>query len=146
MKQIQAHEYAVLSAVYNRGKERLETLGSAAGLSADSLYIDVETMFDEADLDAVVNCLPNKMHSSISIQALEAGLHVLCEKPIALSVEEVDAIAGAAKTQGRVVAEAFMYRHHPQTLKVQELVQSGSLGTLKLAQDRMAFVMGASPA
>jgi len=70
---------------------------------------------------------------------VEAGKHVLCEKPLALSVDEVDAIAAAAQKYGRVVAEAFMYRHHPQTLKVQELVKSGSLGTLKLLRGSFSF-------
>jgi D-xylose 1-dehydrogenase (NADP+, D-xylono-1,5-lactone-forming) len=65
----------------------------------------------------------------------------LCEKPLALSVDEVDAIKSAARKHGRVVAEAFMYRHHPQTLKVQELAKSGSLGTLKLIRGSFSFVL-----
>jgi D-xylose 1-dehydrogenase (NADP+, D-xylono-1,5-lactone-forming) len=66
---------------------------------------------------------------------------VLCEKPLALSVEEVDAIQTAARKHERVVAEAFMYRHHPQTLKVQELVKSGSVGDLKLVRGSFSYVL-----
>ena len=60
---------------------------------------------------------------------------------LALNVDEVDAIKAAARKHGRVVAEAFMYRHHPQTLKVQELVKSGSLGTLKLIRGSFSFML-----
>jgi predicted dehydrogenase len=66
---------------------------------------------------------------------------VLCEKPLALSVAEVDAIKAAAHKHGRIVAEAFMYRHHPQTLKVQELAKGGSLGALKLIRGSFTFVI-----
>ncbi len=72
---------------------------------------------------------------------MQAGKHVLCEKPLALSVQEVDAIRDAARKHGRIVMEGFMYRHHPQTLKVQELVKSGSLGTLKLIRGSFSFLL-----
>jgi predicted dehydrogenase len=63
----------------------------------------------------------------------------LCEKPLAISVEEVDAIAAAVRETGRVAAEALMYRHHPQTLKVKELVDSGSLGTVQVIKGAFTF-------
>jgi predicted dehydrogenase len=72
---------------------------------------------------------------------VEAGKHVLCEKPLALSVQDVDAMESAASRHGCVIAEAFMYRHHPQTLKVQELVKEGSLGTLKLIRGSFSYVL-----
>jgi xylose dehydrogenase (NAD/NADP) len=81
------------------------------------------------------------LHAEWTIKAFEAGKHVLCEKPLALSLDEVDAITEAAQKHERVVAEAFMYRHHPQTLKVQDLVRSGSLGTLKLLRGSFSFVL-----
>jgi len=100
-----------------------------------------ESLLANPDLDVIYNPLPNHLHAEWTIKAVEAGKHVLCEKPLALSVEEVDAIQVAARKHGRVVAEAFMYRHHPQTLKVQELVQSGRLGTLKLIRGTFRYVL-----
>jgi D-xylose 1-dehydrogenase (NADP+, D-xylono-1,5-lactone-forming) len=100
-----------------------------------------EALLADPGIDVIYNPLPNHLHAEWTIKAVEAGKHVLCEKPLALSVEEVDAIAAAADKHGRVVAEAFMYRHHPQTLKVQELVKSGSLGTLKLLRGSFSFVL-----
>jgi len=104
-------------------------------------YGSYEDLLADPEIDVIYNPLPNHLHARWAIRAVEAGKHVLCEKPLALSVEDVDAIAGAAKTHGRFVAEAFMYRHHPQTLKVQELVASGSLGTMKLMRGSFTYEM-----
>jgi D-xylose 1-dehydrogenase (NADP+, D-xylono-1,5-lactone-forming) len=100
-----------------------------------------EALLADPEIDVIYNPLPNHLHAEWTIKAIEAGKHVLCEKPLALRVEEVDAIQAAARKHGRVVAEAFMYRHHPQTLKVQELVQSGSLGELKLIRGAFSYVL-----
>lgn len=104
-------------------------------------YGSYEALLADPEIDVIYNPLPNHLHAEWTIKAVQAGKHVLCEKPLALSVEEVDAIREAARKHGRVVAEAFMYRHHPQTLKVQEIVQSGSLGTLKLIRGSFTFVL-----
>jgi len=101
-----------------------------------------EAVLADPEIDVIYNSLPNHLHAAWTIKAVEAGKHVLCEKPIALSVDEVDAIKSAARKHGRVVAEAFMYRHHPQTLKVQELAKSGSLGILKLIRGSFSFALG----
>jgi predicted dehydrogenase len=102
-------------------------------------HASYEALLADPEIDVIYNSLPNHLHAEWTIKAVEAGKHVLCEKPLALSVEDVDAVAAAARKHGRVVAEAFMYRHHPQTLKVQELVGSGSLGTLKLLRGAFSF-------
>jgi len=104
-------------------------------------YGSYESLLADPDIDVIYNPLPNHLHSEWTIKAVEAGKHVLCEKPLALGVDEVDAIKYAAHKHGRIVAEAFMYRHHPQTLKVQEIVKSGSLGTLKLIRGSFSFVL-----
>jgi len=104
-------------------------------------YDSYDALLADTEIDVIYNPLPNHMHAEWTIKAVEAGKHVLCEKPLALNVSDVDAIAGAAKTHGRVVTEAFMYRHHPQTLKAQELVGSGALGTLKLLRGSFTYVM-----
>jgi predicted dehydrogenase len=77
-------------------------------------------MLADPDVDVIYNPLPNSMHMEWTVKAAHAGKHVLCEKPLAMTVEEVDAIAAAAKGSKVVVMEAFMYRHHPQTLKVKD--------------------------
>jgi predicted dehydrogenase len=104
-------------------------------------YGSYEALFADPEIDVVYNSLPNRLHAEWTIKAVEAGKHVLCEKPLALSAEEVDAIQAAARKHGRVVMEAFMYRHHPQTLKVQEIVKSGSLGTVKLIHGSFSFLL-----
>jgi predicted dehydrogenase len=100
-----------------------------------------EALLADPEIDVIYNPLPNHLHAEWTIKAVQAGKHVLCEKPLALSVDEVDAIKAAAQKHGRVVAEAFMYRHHPQTLKVQEMVNGGSLGTVKLVRGSFSFVL-----
>jgi predicted dehydrogenase len=104
-------------------------------------YGSYESLLADPEIDVIYNPLPNHLHAEWTIKAVKAGKHVLCEKPLALGVDEVDAIHAAAREHGRVVAEAFMYRHHPQTLKAQEIVRSGSLGTLKLIRGAFSFVL-----
>jgi xylose dehydrogenase (NAD/NADP) len=104
-------------------------------------YGSYESLLADPEIDVIYNPLPNHLHAEWTIKALEAGKHVLCEKPLALNVDEVDAIQSAAREHGHVVAEAFMYRHHPQTLKVQELVKNGSLGTLQLIRGSFSYVL-----
>ncbi len=126
-----------LLAVASRSQESADAY--AAQWKIPRAYGSYEALLSDPEIDVIYNSLPNHLHAAWTIKAVEAGKHVLCEKPLALSVDEVDAIAAAAQKHGRVVAEAFMYRHHPQTLKVQELVQGGSLGTLKLLRGSFSF-------
>jgi predicted dehydrogenase len=104
-------------------------------------YGSYEAMLADPEIDVIYNSLPNHLHAEWTIKAVEAGKHVLCEKPLALSVEEVDAIQTAARQHGRVVAEAFMYRHHAQTLKVQELIKSGAVGMLRLIRGAFTYTI-----
>jgi len=98
-----------------------------------------QEMLDSGAIDAVYISLPNNMHARWSIHAMRAGLHVLCEKPFAISLEQVDAMMAARRQTGRVLAEAFMYRHHPQTKIVGELVRSGKLGEVTLVRGTFDF-------
>ena len=100
-----------------------------------------EALLNDPEIDVIYNPLPNSLHAEWTIKALRAGKHVLCEKPMALTLAELDAMAEAAKELGRVLAEAFMYRHHPQTLKAKELVADGSLGKLQLIKGSFTFVL-----
>lgn len=96
-----------------------------------------QDMLDSGEIDIVYVSLPNHLHAAWSIKAMEAGLHVLCEKPFAISLDEVDAMIATSSRTGMVIAEAFMYRHHPQTKIVGEIVRSGKLG--EVSQVRGAF-------
>ena len=87
-------------------------------------------MLGSGEVDAVYISLPNHLHAEWTIKALEAGLHVLCEKPFALSLEEVDAMVTASQRANRVLAEAFMYRHHPQTKLLGAMLRRGNIGEL----------------
>src|SRR3954471_7811642 len=89
-----------------------------------------ELMADPA-IDVIYNPLPNHLHAEWTVKALEAGKHVLCEKPLALTAEDVDRIADACRRTGKIAAEAFMYRHHPLTGAVLVVVASGRLGAIK---------------
>jgi predicted dehydrogenase len=95
----------------------------------------------DPEIDVVYNPLPNSLHAEWTIRAAAAGKHVLCEKPLALSVDEVDAIADAASRAGVIVTEAFMYRHHPQTLRLKALVDSGDIGALRLIRGAFSFTL-----
>jgi predicted dehydrogenase len=118
-----------LTGVASRSQENADVY--ARENSIEKAYGSYEAMLADPEIDVIYNPLPNHMHAEWTIKALEAGKHVLVEKPIALTVAEVEAMDAAAKKNGCVVAEAFMYRHHPQTIKVIELVQSGKLGEIK---------------
>jgi predicted dehydrogenase len=100
-----------------------------------------EALLADPEIDVVYVSLPNRFHAEWTIKALRAGKHVLCEKPLALRVAEVEAVQVAAHRHGRIAAEAFMYRHHPQTLKVQELVKSGALGDVRLVRGSFSFML-----
>jgi xylose dehydrogenase (NAD/NADP) len=103
-------------------------------------YGSYEALLADPEIDVIYNPLPNHLHAEWTIKAVEAGKHVLVEKPIALTVAEVKAIEAAATKHERIVAEAFMYRHHPQTLKITEIVNSGKLGTIKFVRGSFSFV------
>jgi D-xylose 1-dehydrogenase (NADP+, D-xylono-1,5-lactone-forming) len=98
-----------------------------------------EALLADPEIDVVYNSLPNHLHAEWTIKALRAGKHVLCEKPFALTLAEVDAMSQTARETGKVLAEAFMYRHHAQTLKVKEIIDSGLLGKLQLIKGAFSF-------
>ncbi len=128
-----------LLAVASRTQESADAYAKEKKI--ERAYGSYEALLADPDIDVIYNSLPNHMHAEWTVKAVEAGKHVLCEKPLALSVEEVDAINHAARKHGRVVAEALMYRHHPQTLKAQEVVKNGSLGALKMIRGSFSFML-----
>ena len=104
-------------------------------------YGSYERLLADPDIDAIYNPLPNSLHAQWSIRALEAGKHVLCEKPIAVTAAEARTMFAAARRCGLHLVEAYPYRAQPQTLKLKELVESGTLGRLQLIQSSMGFTM-----
>jgi predicted dehydrogenase len=127
----------VLRAIASRDKPRAAAY--AQQWNIDVAYGSYEALIGDPEIDAIYNPLPNSLHAEWTIRAARAGKHVLCEKPLALSVSEVDAIERAARDAGVVVAEAFMYRHHPQTLHLKALVDEGAIGDLVLVRGSFTF-------
>ena len=128
-----------LVAVSSRTQDKADTY--ARKIKVQHAYGSYQALLADPEIDVIYNPLPNYMHAEWTIKAVQAGKHVLCEKPLALTVQEVDAISGASEKYGKVVAEAFMYRSHVQSLKVKEIVDSGELGKVKLIHGSFTFVM-----
>lgn len=98
-----------------------------------------DALINDPDIDAIYNPLPNSHHAEWSIRALEAGKHVLCEKPIASNAVEAVAMAEAAERTGNVLMEAFHYRYHPLLLRVLEVLQNGELGQIRHIEAAMCI-------
>ncbi len=93
------------------------------------------------EIDAIYIAVPHPFHAEWAIKAAEAGKHVLCEKPLALTAFEADAMMHAARKAGTFLGEAFMYRLHPQTLKLVELIKSGAIGDVRMIKSSFGFAM-----
>lgn len=123
------------------GSRRLD----AARKAAEKLDIpracgSYEELLADPEIDAVYNPLPNHLHVPLSIAALEAGKHVLCEKPIGLSSEEGRQLVDAGKRHPQLkLMEAFMYRHHPQWKRAKELATSGAIGDFRTIQSFFSY-------
>lgn len=123
-----ASERSSLDAVASR--DAANAARYAAENSIPRSHGSYEALLADPDIDAVYISLPNALHAEWTIKAAEAGKHVLCEKPLVTSLEEMDRVEAAARASGVTVFEAFMYPHHPQNLRVQELIRSGRIGRL----------------
>jgi xylose dehydrogenase (NAD/NADP) len=132
-----ASERNSLVAIASRSPAKAEEAARAAGIPR--ALAPYEALIELPDLDAVYIPLPNSLHAEWTIRALSAGKHVLCEKPMVLRLSELDRIARAVRETGRLASEAFMYRHHPQTLRVRELVAEGAIGTPRLVKGSFSF-------
>ncbi len=141
---------AVIPPIRNSKRNRLTAVASRSQDKADAYarewkigraYGSYEALLADPEIDVIYNSLPNHMHAEWSIKAMRAGKNVLCEKPLAQNVEEVDAMAQAAHETGKVLTEAFMYRHHEQTLKVIEIAKSGRLGEVQLVRGAFRYTL-----
>lgn len=140
---IRVAERAELVAVASRSQASADAY--AARWDIPRAFGSYQAMLDSGEIDAVYISLPNQLHAEWTIRALEAGVNVLCEKPFAITMDEVDAMIAAANRTGKVLAEAFMYRHHPQTKLVGEWVNSGRLGDVTLVRAVFSFSLVGTP-
>jgi D-xylose 1-dehydrogenase (NADP+, D-xylono-1,5-lactone-forming) len=126
-----------VTAVGSRDRATADAYAATHGLERSHGSYD-ELLADDA-VDAVYISLPNGLHHEWTMKALAAGKHVLCEKPYSRRAAEVEEAFALADSRGLVLMEAFMYRHHPQTLKVQELVAAGAVGRLCAVKTTFTF-------
>ncbi len=113
----------------------------AAEWEIPRVFGSYEEMLASDEVDAVYISLPNHLHAEWSVRALQAGKHVLVEKPFAITIEEADRMVAASRQSGRVLEEAFMFRHHPQTKLAGEYVREGRLGDIRLVRAAFSFYM-----
>jgi len=125
-------------AVGCRDEARGAAFASTHGIPHVTSY---EGLMARDDIDAIYNALPNHGHAPWSIKAMQAGKHVLCEKPLALNAAEVAQMRDAGIATGRLVMEAFMYRFHPQIDRLREVIASGQLGPLKWMRGSFTYAL-----
>jgi predicted dehydrogenase len=126
-----------LVAVASRDQDRADDY--AREWDIPRAYGSYEALLADPDVEAVYISLPNTLHAEWSIKALDAGKHVLCEKPFSRHPEEVEASFDAAERNGLLLSEAFMYRHNPQTARLTELVRDGAIGELRLIRSAFSY-------
>jgi D-xylose 1-dehydrogenase (NADP+, D-xylono-1,5-lactone-forming) len=134
-----ASSRARVVAIASRQAARAEA--QARELGVERAHGSYEALLADPDVDAVYISLPNEMHHEWTMHAIAAGKHVLCEKPYSRSAADVQTAFAAADAAGVVLAEAFMWRHHPQALKLAELVAGGSIGQLRLVRAAFSFAL-----
>jgi xylose dehydrogenase (NAD/NADP) len=128
-----------LVAVASRTQERADAYSDEQGIPR--AYGSYEALLGDADLEAVYISLPNGPHVEWSVRALEAGKHVLCEKPLSRDPAQAERAFDTAERAGRLLMEAFMWRHHPQTAKLLDLVHGGAIGELRLVRTSFSFMI-----
>src|SRR3954469_8974462 len=126
-----------LLGVASRSRERAEQY--ASWWEIPRAYGSYEALLADDEIDAVYISLPNTLHCEWSVKALEAGKHVLCEKPLSRHPDEVAAAFDTADRTGRFLSEAFMWRHNPQTARLKELVDQGAIGELRLVRSTFSY-------
>jgi D-xylose 1-dehydrogenase (NADP+, D-xylono-1,5-lactone-forming) len=124
-------------AVASRDQARAEAYAREQGI--ERAHGSYDGLLADPEVDAVYISLPNSMHVEWSIRALEAGKHVLCEKPLTRRVAEAEQAFDVAERTGRLLSEAFMYRHNPQTHRLSALVDDGAIGRLQLVRGAHSF-------
>ena len=128
-------------AVASRDEGRAQAYAREHGI--ERAYGSYDALLEDPDVEAVYIPLPNSMHVPWTLRALAAGKHVLCEKPFSRRPDEVERAFDVAESGGLVLSEACMWRHHPQTVKLAELVVEGAIGRLRLVRAAFSFQLAA---
>jgi len=137
---MQQGTYCEIVGIGSRDLERARA--AAAQLGIPRAYGSYEDLLADPDIEAIYNPLPNHLHVPWSIKALEAGKHVLCEKPVSMTAGEAEQfLEAAARYPELKVMEAFMYRHHPQWRKAKQLVVEGEIGELRTIQTFFSYYL-----
>jgi D-xylose 1-dehydrogenase (NADP+, D-xylono-1,5-lactone-forming) len=126
-------------AVASRDLARAESYAREQGI--ERAYGSYDDLFADDEVEAVYISLPNSMHVEWSIRALEAGKHVLCEKPLTRHLSDAERAFDAADRTGRYLTEAFMYRHNPQTARLVQLVEENAVGELRSIRSAFSFTV-----
>lgn len=135
---MQKGEHSEVVAIASRSEAKAREAADSLGIG--KAYGSYEALLADPEVDAIYNPLPNDQHVPWSIRALEAGKHVLCEKPIALSAAEGRTLAEASARHPKLkLMEAFMYRHHPQWRAAKEMIRAGRIGRLRTIQTFFSF-------
>lgn len=140
---IRSSENSQLKAVASRSETKAEVFARQWGIPG--IYSSYEALLSDPEIDVIYNSLPNSLHAEWSIKALRMGKHVLCEKPITTSSRDIDAVIDVAKETGRIICEAFMYRHHPQTIRVKQIVDNGEIGKVQIIRGSFCYTNNRSP-
>jgi predicted dehydrogenase len=126
-----------LKALASRSLDKAQQAASSAGIP--QAYGSYEELLADPEIEAVYNPLANNLHVPWSIRALRAGKHVLCEKPVALTAAQAEELAAVQRETGKIVAEGFMVRYHPQWELVSQIVQSGRIGKVRAVQTAFSY-------
>lgn len=128
---------AQVVAVAARDRARAQAFATKQGIAR--VHDSYDALLADSNVDAIYNPLPNSLHCEWTIKALEAGKHVLCEKPIASNAEEAQKMADAAARTGRVLMEAFHYRYHPLAARMRAIIAGGDLGSVRHIETHMCI-------
>jgi predicted dehydrogenase len=129
--------FARVAAIASRDVEKAKQ--AAAALGIPTAHGSYEALLADPTIEAIYNPLPNHLHVPWTVRAMEAGKHVLCEKPIALHAAEAEKLVEARARTGKQVLEAFMVRQHPQWLKTRELIRAGRIGEVGVVQTALCY-------
>jgi predicted dehydrogenase len=135
-----ASKTGVLVAVGSRAQKTAEAFGQE--FNVPRRYSSYTDLLADAAVDVVYNSLPNHLHLQWTIEAARAGKHVLCEKPLTVNAAETESMLAAVREANVFLMEAFMYRCHPQTLKLVDLIRDGAIGEVRVIQAAFGYDLG----